>query len=160
MVANPSTSPENFPDGGAISPTLMKWLQGIVPGPRSVRIFNRYADTLWPVWVFHWSFKLLKKDQNFLSQVKSVREKLVPPQVGSDGSLQEWAEVGNPWRKIIVIFHICMDYIPERSWMKKKTTELIKLHIKSFGRKRRCFHRLVSRLENGLMGQVGLMEPG
>lgn len=126
MVTNPSTSPENFPDGGGNKPYFDEVTAGYRPGTTICAGSSIDMQILYDLFgYFIEASELLKKDQNFLSQVKSVREKLVPPQVGSDGSLQEWAEDWKSLEKNHRHFSHMYGLYPGKVLNEKKTTELI-----------------------------------
>lgn len=93
LVTNPSTSPENFPK----SPGNQKYFDEVTAGYREGTticagstidmqilsdLFNGYTQ----------ASALLKTDLEFSKQVDAARKKLVPPQIGRDGALQEWAD--------------------------------------------------------------------
>ena len=93
LVTNPSTSPENFPGSVKNGPYFDEVTGSMVPGTTICAgssidmqiisdLFNNY----------HQASKLLGVDDAYAKQVDEARKKLVPPQIGKDGSLQEWSE--------------------------------------------------------------------
>lgn len=93
LVTNPSTSPENFPGSAKNGPYFDEVTGSMVPGTTICAgssidmqilsdLFNNYQQ----------ASKLLGVDDAYAKQVDAARKKLVPPQIGKDGSLQEWAE--------------------------------------------------------------------
>jgi alpha-L-fucosidase 2 len=92
LVTNPSTSPENPPKGPGYSyffdeVTSMYYFTTICIGSSMdmqilTDLFAYYAE----------ASKVLGVDQEFAAKVAKARTRLVPPQIGSNGSLQEWAD--------------------------------------------------------------------
>ncbi len=93
LVTNPSTSPENFPGSAKNGPYFDEVTGSMVPGTTICAgssidmqilsdLFNNYQQ----------ASKLLGVDDVYAKQVDNARNKLVPPQIGKDGSLQEWSE--------------------------------------------------------------------
>jgi alpha-L-fucosidase 2 len=92
LVTNPSTSPENPPKGPGYSyffdeVTSMYYFTTICIGSAMdmeilTDLFGYYAE----------ASKILGVDQDFAAKVAKARTRLVPPQIGSNGSLQEWAD--------------------------------------------------------------------
>ena len=93
MVTNPSTSPENFPGSPKNKPYFDEVTGSNSPGTTICAgssidmqiltdLFNNY----------HQLSSLLNRDLAFAAKVEEVKRKLVPPQIGKDGSLQEWTE--------------------------------------------------------------------
>ncbi|MFO7617798.1 MAG: glycoside hydrolase family 95 protein, partial [Bacteroidales bacterium] len=92
LVTNPSNSPENPPKGPGYryfydEVTGMWYFTTICYGASMdmqilTDLFGYYAE----------ASRILGRDQDFASAVLTARARLVPPQVGKNGSLQEWAE--------------------------------------------------------------------
>jgi len=92
LVTNPSNSPENPPDGPGYryfydEVTGMYYFTTICYGSTIdmqilYDLFGYYIEAA----------RLLGKDIEFAEKAKEVRERLVPPLIGSDGTLQEWTE--------------------------------------------------------------------
>jgi alpha-L-fucosidase 2 len=98
LVTNPSTSPENFPDGGGNKPYFDEVTAGFREGTTICAGSSIDMQILYDLFgYFIEASDVLGKDDEFVQQVKTAREKLVPPQVGKDGSLQEWAD---DWRSL------------------------------------------------------------
>ncbi|HNF44694.1 MAG TPA: glycoside hydrolase family 95 protein, partial [Ferruginibacter sp.] len=93
LVTNPSTSPENFPNGGGNKPYFDEVTAGFREGTTICAGSSIDMQILYDLFGYYIeaSSVLANKDA-FVQQVKTAREKLVPPQIGSDGSLQEWAD--------------------------------------------------------------------
>ncbi len=93
LVTNPSTSPENFPGSVKNGPYFDEVTGSMVPGTTICAgssidmqiisdLFKNYQQ----------ASKLLGADAAYAKQVDAAKNKLVPPQIGKDGSLQEWSE--------------------------------------------------------------------
>ena len=92
LITNPSTSPENPPKGPGYKyffdeVTSMYYFTTICAGSSIdmeilTDLFGYYTE----------ASKILGVDQDFAARVAKARARLVPPQIGSDGSLQEWAD--------------------------------------------------------------------
>jgi alpha-L-fucosidase 2 len=92
LVTNPSTSPENPPKGNGYKyffdeVTGMYYFTTICYGSSIDMqilkdLFGYYCKAA----------GLLKKDHDYASKVEAAAGKLVPPQIGKDGSLQEWTK--------------------------------------------------------------------
>lgn len=93
LVTNPSTSPENFPDGGGNKPYFDEVTAGFREGTTICAGSSIDMQILYDLFgYFNQASTVLGKSSSFIDNVKSAREKLVPPQIGRDGSLQEWAD--------------------------------------------------------------------
>jgi len=92
LVTNPSTSPENPPKGPGYryffdEVTSMYYFTTICAGSAIdmeilTDLFGYYIE----------ASKLLGLDADFAAKVAKARARLVPPQIGSNGSLQEWTD--------------------------------------------------------------------
>lgn len=93
LVTNPSTSPENFPDGGGNKPYFDEVTAGFREGTTICAGSSIDMQILYDLFgYFIEASDLLSKKTELVQKTKSARDKLVPPQIGSDGSLQEWAD--------------------------------------------------------------------
>jgi alpha-L-fucosidase 2 len=93
LVTNPSTSPENFPDGGGNKPYFDEVTAGFREGTTICAGSSIDMQILYDLFGYYLeAAKVLGKDDSFIQSVKMARDKLVPPQIGRDGSLQEWAD--------------------------------------------------------------------
>ncbi len=98
LVTNPSTSPENFPDGGGNKPYFDEVTGSMLPGTTICAGSAIDEEILYDLFGYYIeASEILGKHSPLLDKVKADREKLVPPQIGSDGSLQEWAD---DWRSL------------------------------------------------------------
>jgi len=92
LITNPSTSPENPPKGQGYryffdEVTAMYYFTTICAGSSIdmqilTDLFGYYCE----------ASKVLGRDSDFAYDVSKVRLRLVPPQIGADGSLQEWTD--------------------------------------------------------------------
>jgi len=92
LVTNPSTSPENPPEGPGYKyfydeVTGMYYFTTIVAGSTIDMqilkdLFNYYIQAT----------RVLGKDEKYANEVLKARKRLVPSQIGKDGTLQEWTE--------------------------------------------------------------------
>ena len=92
LVTNPSNSPENPPDGPGYSyffdeVTGMYYFTTICYGST---IDMQILHDLFGYYIK--AAEILGKDMFFAEEVRLARQRLVPPLVGSDGTLQEWTE--------------------------------------------------------------------
>lgn len=93
LVTNPSTSPENFPDGGGNKPYFDEVTAGFREGTTICAGSSIDMQILYDLFgYFNEASKALNVSDPFIDKVKTARSKLVPPQIGKDGSLQEWTE--------------------------------------------------------------------
>jgi alpha-L-fucosidase 2 len=92
LVTNPSNSPENPPKGEGYEyfydeVTGMYYFTTITYGATmDMQILKDLFD------YFTSAAQILAKDENFVSEVKAARARLVPSLIGKDGTLQEWTE--------------------------------------------------------------------
>ena len=92
LVTNPSTSPENFPDGGGNKPYFDEVTAGFREGTTICAGSSIDMQILYDLFGYYIeASEILGKQDTLIQKVKTAREKLVPPQIGKDGSLQEWA---------------------------------------------------------------------
>jgi len=92
LVTAPSNSPENPPEGPGYKyffDEMIGWyyFTTIVYG---ASIDMQILDDLFRYYVE--ATTILGKDQAYATKVEQARRRLVPPQIGKDGTLQEWAE--------------------------------------------------------------------
>ena len=93
LVTNPSTSPENFPDGGGNKSYFDEVTAGFREGTTICAGSSIDMQILYDLFgYFNEASKELNVSDPFIDKVKTARSKLVPPQIGKDGSLQEWTE--------------------------------------------------------------------
>mgnify|MGYP000013410085 FL=1 len=93
LVTNPSTSPENFPNGGGNKPYFDEVTAGFREGTTICAGSSIDMQILYDLFGYYIeASSVLANEDPFVQQVRQARAKLVPPQIGSDGSLQEWAD--------------------------------------------------------------------
>lgn len=98
LVTNPSTSPENFPDGGGNKPYFDEVTGSRLPGTTICAGSSIDMQILYDLFGYYLkASEILGKNSQLIERVRTAREQLVPPQIGSDGSLQEWAD---DWRSL------------------------------------------------------------
>lgn len=93
LITNPSTSPENFPlspgNGRYFDETTGSYLPGTTICAGS-SIDMQILHDLFSNFIV--ASKLLNTDAELASRVQVMMDRLVPPQLGKDGSLREWTD--------------------------------------------------------------------
>ena len=131
LVTNPSTSPENFPDGGGNKPYFDEVTAGFREGTTICAGSSIDMQILYDLFgYFDEASSVLGKKQDFIQRVKTAREKLVPPQIGSDGSLQEWADDWKSLEKNHRHFSHMYGLYPGKVLYEKRTPALIESYKK------------------------------
>ena len=126
LVTNPSTSPENFPDGGGNKPYFDEVTAGFREGTTICAGSSIDMQILYDLFGYYIeASKILGKDDAFTQSVKTAREKLVPPQIGKDGSLQEWADDWKSLEKNHRHFSHMYGLYPGKVLYEKRTPALI-----------------------------------
>ena len=126
LVTNPSTSPENFPDGGGNKPYFDEVTAGFREGTTICAGSSIDMQILYDLFGYYMeAAKVLGKEDIFVQQVKVAREKLVPPQIGKDGSLQEWADDWKSLEKNHRHFSHMYGLYPGKVLYEKRTPALI-----------------------------------
>jgi alpha-L-fucosidase 2 len=74
--------------------------------------------------------EILNRRSPLIEQVKAAREKLVPPQIGSDGALQEWADDWKSLEKDHRHFSHLYGLYPGKVLWEKRTPALIEAYKK------------------------------
>ncbi|MES1219037.1 MAG: glycoside hydrolase family 95 protein [Bacteroidota bacterium] len=93
LVTNPSTSPENFPASKGNGPYFDEVTGSILPGTTICAGSSIDMQILTDLFGYYIkASRLLKTDDLFADKVNQARKKLAPPQIGKDGTLQEWAD--------------------------------------------------------------------
>jgi alpha-L-fucosidase 2 len=93
LVTNPSTSPENFP----LRPGNGEYYDEVtgitLPGTTICAGSSIDMQVLHDLFGYYaTACRVLKTDTSFAAKVLQERDKLVPPQIGKSGMLQEWAD--------------------------------------------------------------------
>ena len=131
LVTNPSTSPENFPDGGGNKPYFDEVTAGFREGTTICAGSSIDMQILYDLFGYYINAsKILGKDDSFIQQVKTAREKLVPPQIGKDGSLQEWADDWKSLEEHHRHFSHLYGLYPGKVLYEKRTPALIEAYKK------------------------------
>jgi alpha-L-fucosidase 2 len=131
LVTNPSTSPENFPDGGGNKPYFDEVTAGFREGTTICAGSSIDMQILYDLFGYYIeAAKVLNKEDAFVQQVKTAREKLVPPQIGKDGSLQEWADDWKSLEKNHRHFSHMYGLYPGKVLYEKRTPALIESYKK------------------------------
>jgi len=131
LVTNPSTSPENFPDGGGNKPYFDEVTAGFREGTTICAGSSIDMQILYDLFGYYIeAAAILKKDDAFIQDVKKARARLVPPQIGRDGSLQEWADDWKSLEKNHRHFSHMYGLYPGKVLYEKRTPELISAYKK------------------------------
>jgi alpha-L-fucosidase 2 len=131
LVTNPSTSPENFPDGGGNKPYFDEVTAGYREGTTICAGSSIDMEILYDLFgYFMEASEILGEHSPFIAKVKTAREKLVPPQIGSDGSLQEWADDWKSLEKNHRHFSHLYGLYPGKVLYEKRTPALIEAYKK------------------------------
>ena len=131
LVTNPSTSPENFPDGGGNKPYFDEVTAGFREGTTICAGSSIDMQILYDFFgYFIRASATLGENGAFVQQVKAAREKLVPPQIGKDGSLQEWADDWKSLEKNHRHFSHMYGLYPGKVLYEKRTPALIESYKK------------------------------
>ena len=131
LVTNPSTSPENFPDGGGNKPYFDEVTAGFREGTTICAGSSIDMQILYDLFGYYIEASvILGNNSSFIQRVKEAREKLVPPQIGKDGSLQEWADDWKSLEKNHRHFSHMYGLYPGKVLYEKRTPALIEAYKK------------------------------
>jgi alpha-L-fucosidase 2 len=131
LVTNPSTSPENFPDGGGNKPYFDEVTAGFREGTTICAGSSIDMQILYDLFGYFIEAAATLGEQNdFITRVKTAREKLVPPQFGKDGALQEWADDWKSLEKNHRHFSHMYGLYPGKVLYEKRTPALIDAYKK------------------------------
>lgn len=131
LVTNPSTSPENFPDGGGNKPYFDEVTAGFREGTTICAASSIDMQILYDLFGYYLEASdILKKNSAFINEVMQARNKLVPPQIGSDGSLQEWADDWKSLEENHRHFSHMYGLYPGKVLYEKRTPALIEAYKK------------------------------
>ncbi|MGC4038741.1 MAG: glycoside hydrolase family 95 protein [Chitinophagaceae bacterium] len=93
LVTNPSTSPENFPAMPGNGPYFDEVTGSMLPGTTICAGSSIDMQILTDLFGYYLqASNLLEIDKDFSKKVIEARNRLVPPQIGKNGELQEWTE--------------------------------------------------------------------
>ncbi len=131
LVTNPSTSPENFPDGGGNKRFFDEATGSMQPGTTICAGSSIDMQILFDLFGYYIeAAKVLEEKPAILEKVIKAREQLVPPQIGADGSLQEWADDWKSLEKNHRHFSHLYGLYPGRALWDRKTPALIESYKK------------------------------
>lgn len=131
LVTNPSTSPENFPDGGGNKPYFDEVTASFREGTTICAGASIDMQILYDLFgYFLEASHVLQENDPLVEKVKTARDKLVPPQIGRDGSLQEWAEDWKSLEERHRHFSHMYGLYPGKILYEKRTPELIQAYKK------------------------------
>ncbi len=131
LVTNPSTSPENFPDGGGNKPYFDEVTGSKLPGTTICAGSSIDMQILHDLFGYYLkASEVLGKRSPLIEAIKIKREQLVPPQIGSDGSLQEWADDWKSLEKNHRHFSHLYGLYPGRVLWDKRTPALVEAYKK------------------------------
>jgi alpha-L-fucosidase 2 len=131
LVTNPSTSPENFPDGGGNKPYFDEVTAGFREGTTICAGSSIDMQILYDLFGYFEDASAILGVKNILVEdIRIARGKLVPPQIGSDGSLQEWSEDWRSLEKNHRHFSHLYGLYPGKVLYEKKTPELVEAYKK------------------------------
>ena len=93
LVTNPSTSPENFPAGPGNGRYFDEVTGSFIPGTTICAGSTIDMQLLHDLFSnFLEASAVLGRDRTLADSVRTAGRRLVPPQIGRDGALQEWAD--------------------------------------------------------------------
>lgn len=131
LVTNPSTSPENFPDGGGNKPFFDEVTGSILSGTTICAGSSIDMQILYDLFGYYLqATDELRLQSPLIAKVKDARKKLVPPQIGSSGALQEWTTDMKSLEKNHRHFSHLYGLYPGRVLWDKRTPELIDAYKK------------------------------
>lgn len=129
LVTNPSTSPENFPNGGGNGPFFDETTGAVLQGTQIC--YGSSIDTQ----ILHDLFGYYIEAANELgvktpivAKVRAARARLMPPQIGKEGALQEWAKDMKSLEENHRHFSHLYGLYPGRVLWDKRTPELIRAY--------------------------------
>ncbi len=93
LVTNPSNSPENFPGRPGNGPYFDEVTAGFRPGTNVCAGSTIDMQILSDLFSYYAAASnVLDIDQDYAKKVMAAQKRLVPPLIGKDGTLQEWAQ--------------------------------------------------------------------
>lgn len=129
LVTNPSTSPENFPDGGGNGLFFDEVTGSKLTGTTICAGSAIDMQILYDLFGYYLqAAEELKIQSSLLSKVKAARERLVPPQIGASGALQEWADDWTSLEKNHRHFSHLYGLYPGRALWDQRTPELVRAY--------------------------------
>ncbi len=129
LVTNPSTSPENFPDGGGNKPYFDETTGSMLPGTTICAGSSIDMQILSDLFGYYLQgVEALGVKSPIAAKVRAARARLVPPQIGAGGALQEWADDWKSLEKNHRHFSHLYGLYPGRMLWDKRTPELIQAY--------------------------------
>ena len=129
LVTNPSTSPENFPNGGGNKPYFDEVTGSILPGTTICAGSSIDMQILIDLFGYYLqAIEELGVQSTIAAKVQEARSKLVPPQIGATGALQEWKDDWTSLEKNHRHFSHLYGLYPGRVLWDKRTPELIQAY--------------------------------
>jgi alpha-L-fucosidase 2 len=126
LVTNPSTSPENFPNGGGNKPFFDETTGSILQGTQICAGSSMDMQILHDLFGYYLeAAQELGVQSTMVAKVKEARAQLVPPQIGSSGALQEWTEDWTSLEENHRHFSHLYGLYPGRMLWDNRTSELI-----------------------------------
>lgn len=126
LVTNPSTSPENFPNGGGNKPFFDETTGSVLQGTQICAGSSIDMQILHDLFgCYLQAVDELGGISTMVAKVKEARDQLVPPQIGSSGALQEWTEDWKSLEEKHRHFSHLYGLYPGRMLWDKQTPELI-----------------------------------
>ena len=131
LVTNPSTSPENFPDGGGNKAYFDEVTASFREGTTICAGASIDMQILYDLFgYFTAASAVMGKSSAFIEQVKTARAQLVPPQIGKDGALQEWADDWKSLEENHRHFSHLYGLYPGKILYEKRTPDLVAAYKK------------------------------
>ncbi len=126
LVTNPSTSPENFPDRGGNGRFFDQVTGATLTGTTICAGSSMDMQILYDLFGYYLAAtEELGLKSPLVAQVREARGRLVPPQIGSDGALQEWADDAKSLEKNHRHFSHLYGLYPGRALWDQRTPEII-----------------------------------
>lgn len=131
LVTNPSTSPENFPSSGGNKPYFDEVTASFREGTTICAGSSIDMQILYDLFGYYLeASSVLKVNTPLIERAKNARDQLVPPLIGSDGSLQEWADDWKSLEENHRHFSHMYGLYPGKVLYEKRTPELIAAYKK------------------------------
>jgi alpha-L-fucosidase 2 len=131
LVTNPSTSPENFPDGFGNKPFFDQVTGATLQGTTICAGSSIDMQILYDLFGYYIEATAqLGIETQLVSKVSEAREHLVPPQIGASGALQEWTEDWTSLEKNHRHFSHLYGLYPGRALWDQRTPALIESYKK------------------------------
>lgn len=131
LVTNPSTSPENFPDGSGNKPFFDQVTGATLQGTTICAGSSIDMQILYDLFGYYIQATVeLGIKSPLVNRVSEARKQLVPPQIGASGALQEWADDWTSLEENHRHFSHLYGLYPGRALWDQRTPELIESYKK------------------------------